>query len=65
VQEVGFTKSSSGSWLLALQTAAPGEGSSAALVQFASYDPMDAPPATAVAAVAYLDQLLAEISSSK
>ena len=55
---MGFTKDSHGSWVLVIQTAAATDGgASAALVQFASYDPKDAPPASATLAD-YLDQML-------
>jgi hypothetical protein len=64
VQEVGFTKDSHGSWVLAIQTASGLDGGSGSLVQFASYDPMDAPPASATAAVDYLEQILSMVSGS-
>jgi hypothetical protein len=52
-QEVAFTKDSNGRWVLIIQL-----GGGSGLVQFASYDPMNAPPATAIAAVDYLDQMI-------
>jgi len=59
VEEVAFEKDSEGNWVLVIQTATPGDGANASLVQFASYDPASAPPATAVLAVDYLDQIFA------
>jgi len=56
VQEVAFAKDSSGNWVLVIQTATAGDASST-IVQFASYDPANAPPATAVEAVDYLVQM--------
>jgi hypothetical protein len=61
LQEVAFTKGASGNWILLIQTAgqsAPG-ATTPSLVQYVSYDPASAPPATEVAAVNYLDGLLA------
>jgi hypothetical protein len=59
VKEVAFTKDSDGNWVLVIQTASAADGAASAVVQFASYDPKNAPPATAVLAVDYLDQMFA------
>jgi hypothetical protein len=58
VEEIAFAKDMTGNWVLILQLAM-GDSTSATVVQFASYDPKDAPPASATLAVDYLDQMFA------
>ena len=59
VQEVAFAKDMSGNTVLVIQTVSGimDAGTNTMLVQFASYDPASAPPATADLAVEYLDQI--------
>ena len=59
VQEVAFAKDMSGNTVLVIQTVSglTDAGTNTKLVQFASYDPSSAPPATADLAVQYLDQI--------
>ncbi len=64
VKEIGFTKDQSGVWILFLQTATVADGGKTGrVVQFASYDPMNAPPRTATLAVDYLDKIFALAAS--
>jgi|SRR5580704_11461108 hypothetical protein len=65
LQEVAFTKNANGDWILIIQTAGPPPAGQTvpSLVQYASYDPMSAPPATDVLAVDYLDQMLKLVPS--
>jgi hypothetical protein len=64
VQEVAFAKDSMGHWVLVIQMATVGDGASAGVVQYGSYDPASAPPASASAAVSYLDSVFALASKA-
>ncbi len=64
VQEVVFAKDSMGHWVLVIQMANVGDAASTALIQFGSYDPASAPPASDSAAVDYLDAVFALASKA-